>query len=200
MPWNGIVRPREGPLATVTKASSGRCPAGQTDSETAAPATLGSNPRKRERHQALQDHRTAQPGRWRNLRTGPGVQSDRPARPSIDLASRQTGPSLNAYPLGEVMIMLRRCTTPREQAPCCGLDHVGEATYQVKLSLLGTRMPLLLLAMVGIACFLTAESPEGSTASVRCVLENLAGIDTMAVARDGSMVAISDMSGKVQLW
>ena len=95
---------------------------------------------------------------------------------------------------------MRRCTPTREQGPHCDHDHLGETAYPVKLSLLGTRLPLLLLATIGVACYLTAEDPEGPTASVRGVLECSARIDTMAFARDGTMVAISDTAGMVQLW
>ena len=87
--------------------------------------------------------------------------------------------------------MLRRCTPSREQAPRCGHDHLGETAYQVRLSLVGTRLPLLLLATLVVAGFLTGESPEGPTASVRSVLENSVTIEMMDVARDGTMVAIT---------
>ena len=95
--------------------------------------------------------------------------------------------------------MMRRCTTTREETPRCGDDHLGETAYKVRLSMLGTRLPQVLLATLGVSCFLTGESPEGPTASVRSDLENSVVIETMAFASDGTMVAISDMAGKGQL-
>ena len=69
----------------------------------------------------------------------------------------------------------------------------------MKLSLLTPRLPLFLLATFG-AWYLTGKDPETPLAMMRDAPESSANIDTMAMAPDGSVLATSDSSGKVQVW
>jgi WD40 repeat protein len=98
------------------------------------------------------------------------------------------------------MIMLRRSTTDRTPTLTDGLKEPGEKVYPVRSSPLASRAPLLLLATVGVTCFLTGESMERPPAAVRGVLEGSGIIDTMALASNGRVLATSDTAGMVHLW
>ena len=69
----------------------------------------------------------------------------------------------------------------------------------VKLSLLTPRLPLFLLATAG-AWYLAGNDPKMPLATMHDALESSANIDTMAMTPDGSVLATSDSSGKVQVW
>jgi WD40 repeat protein len=98
------------------------------------------------------------------------------------------------------MIMLRRCTTAGTPELAHGLKDHCEKVYPVKLSPLASRVPLVMLATVGVTCFLTGESTERPPAAVRCVLEGSASIFSMDMTSSSALVATCDTTGMVHLW